>query len=116
MSIRDGKIDLTWGKVLGSSEYKLYRRVKNSAKFQLIYSGDKNQLIDSHLSDKEIYEYAISAINGNGESGLSNMINNDPSSWMNFNPMPGEPFRRSVNLYDGSRDNSGNPVELYYPK
>lgn len=116
VSIGKGEIDLTWGKVLGCTEYKLFRRIKDSAKFQLIYSGNKNHYTDTLLSGNEIDDYAITSINGNGDSGLSNVVNSDPSSWLNFDPMLGEPFRRSVNLYDGSRDNSGNPVELYYPE
>lgn len=116
LNIGKGNIDLTWGKVLGCSEYRLYRRAKNSTRFQLIYSGNKNQFTDNHLQGNDIYEYDISAVNGNGEGNKSNVINTDPASWSNFDPMPGEPFRRSVNLYDGSRDNSGNPVELYYPE
>ena len=116
LNIGAGKINLTWGKVLGCAEFKLYRRVKGSEKFQVIYHGKESWFNDCSLQPKEIYEYTVTAINGNGESELSNMVNNNPSGWMNFNPMPGEPFRRSVNLYDGSRDNSGNPVDLYYPK
>ncbi len=116
LNIDTGKIDLTWGKVLGCTEFKLYRRAKGSEKFQLIYRGKETQFNDRSLLPKEIYEYTVTAVNGNGESGLSNIVNNDPSSWLNFNPMPGEPFRRSINLYNGSRDNSGNPVDLYYPE
>ncbi|SDM49326.1 fibronectin type III domain-containing protein [Kriegella aquimaris] len=116
LDIQDENINLTWGKVLGCNEYKLYRRKKGSKKFQLIYVGNKNQFTDVHLSGNSIFEYAITAVNGNGESEMSNVVNNDPSSWLNFNPMPNEPFRRSVNLYDGSRDNSGSPVDLYYPE
>ena len=87
-----------------------------SEKFQVIYHGKEPLFNDNSLQTNKIYEYTVTAVNGNGESGLSNSLNNDPSSWMNFNPMPGEPFRRSVNLYDGSRDNSGNPVDLYYSR
>lgn len=110
------RIDLIWGKVLGCTEYRLYRRVKGSDKFQMIYRGDLSRFADGKGKDGNIYEYAVTAVNGNGESQLSHVVNSDPSYWLNFDPMPGEPFRRSVNLYDGSRDNSGNAVELYYPE
>jgi len=116
VNIGIGKIDLTWGKVLGCMEFKLYRRIQGSEKFKVIYHGKEPLFNDNSLQANKIYEYTVTAVNGNGESGLSNSLNNDPASWMNFNPMPGEPFRRSVNLYDGSRDNSGNPVDLYYPR
>ncbi len=116
LSINKGKTNITWGKVLGCTEYKLFRKLKDSRKFQLIYDGSLRQFTDNKLNDNGIYEYAVVAVNGNGESKLSNIVNSDPSSWVNFDPMPGEPFRRSVNLYDGSRDNSGNLVDLYYPE
>lgn len=112
---KSGETYLTWGKVLGSAKYKLYRREKDSEKFRLIYQGKEPHFTDKSIMSEKIYEYAVSSVNGNGESVLCRVVDNDPSNWLNFDPMPGEPFRRSVNLYDGSRDNSGNPVDLYYP-
>jgi hypothetical protein len=116
LSIGNGKIDLTWGKVLGCTEYRLYRRIKGSGKYEMVHKSDTPYFTDRSVTKGTIYEYSVTAVNGNGESGLSGSVDSDPSSWLNFDPMPGEPFRRSVNLYDGSKDNSGNPVDLYYPE
>jgi hypothetical protein len=116
LNIETGKFDLTWGRVLGCTQYRLYRRIKGSAKFQMIYRGEDSSFSDQSIHPDTIYEYAVTTVNGNGESNRSNSVNTNPSSWLNFDPMPGEPFRRSVNLYDGSRDNSGTPVDLYYPE
>jgi hypothetical protein len=43
-------------------------------------------------------------------------VDKDPDSWLNFDPMPDEPFQIGTTPYNGSNDNSGNPVELYYPE
>ncbi|GHT71140.1 hypothetical protein AGMMS50239_40160 [Bacteroidia bacterium] len=42
-------------------------------------------------------------------------MDNDPNSWLNFDPVPGEPFRR-VGTRSVGNDNMGNKVEAYYPK
>jgi len=110
------EIDLSWGTVLGCTEYRLYRKTRNTEKFRLVYKGRSTRFADKSITPGNIYEYAVTAVNGNGESLKSKPIGTDPSSWLNFDPVPGEPFRRSVNLYDGSRDNSGSPVDLYYPE
>ena len=110
LSINDRKTDLSWGQVLGCNEYKLYRRTKGSGKSQLVYKGNLNTFTDATKSE-EIVEYAVAAVNGNGDSSLSAWVDNDPDSWLNFDPMPGESFRR--NRWSGA----GNPgEELYYPE
>jgi len=116
LSIGIGKIDLTWGRVLGCTEYRLYRRIKGLGKYEMVHKSDTPYFTDRSVTKGTIYEYAVTSVNGNGESRLLGSVDSDPSSWLNFDPMPGEPFRRSVNLYDGSKDNSGNPVDLYYPE
>ncbi|MDD4922454.1 MAG: hypothetical protein PHS30_08265, partial [Bacteroidales bacterium] len=109
------KVNLTWGKVLGCTEYKLFRRVKGSEKFQLIYRGKKTRFNDLTPVPKVIYEYAVTAVNGNGESQLSGQVDNDPASWLNFDPVPGEPFRRVSSSWSGV-DNSGERPGIYYPE
>jgi hypothetical protein len=108
------QVRLTWGKVLGCEEYRLFRRIKGSEKFQLIYQGKENQFTNRVLDSKAIYEYAVSAVNGNGGSLLSGTVDNDPGSWLNFDPVPGERFRRLESKWNGV-DNSGEKTEMYYP-
>lgn len=103
------RVRLSWGQVLGSYTYKLYRRQKGDSQFKLVYIGRNNVFEDKLKVDKTIYEYAISAINKNGESKLSNAINTDPNSWLNLNPKPYEKFRRA-NTTIGTDQKS-----LYYP-
>ncbi|MDR1938871.1 MAG: hypothetical protein LBQ73_10305, partial [Tannerellaceae bacterium] len=90
----DGKqVTATWGKVLGCNEYKLYRRVEGGT-WKVVYTGSGNQYKDTLPETSGIFGYAISASNGNGESALSNPVTTDPDSWLNFEPVKGEPFRR----------------------
>jgi hypothetical protein len=109
-----GSVSVTWGQVLGCTEYRLYRRTKGSNPYKLIYKGEKNKFND-RLDNKTVYEYMVSAVNGIGESLYSPLVDNDPNSWLNFNPIPDEPFRRAGSRSIGV-DNTGNPVETYYPK
>jgi len=93
--ISSNEVALTWGKVLGCEQYKLYRRpLGASEKYSLIYQGDGNQFRDNTIRENQIYEYTVSSVNGNGEGELCFPVNNDPENWLNFDPMPGEPFRR----------------------
>ncbi len=46
-----------------------------------------------------IYEYSVTAINGNGESSRSVTCDTDPGSWLNWYP-PNFGFRRDT---EGSR-------------
>lgn len=116
LEVVSGKTKLSWGKVLGCEVYRLYRRAKGAAKFQLIYSGNKNDFTDSILNHQTIYEYSVSAVNGNGESSLCPEIDDDPANWLNFDPMPGERFRRSGNRLNGTTDAAGNLINDYYPE
>jgi len=93
IALRNGGAALTWGEVLGVREYRLYAGSK------LVYAGPLRSFTDPHAAA----EYCVSAVNGNGEGPRSLTVRTS-SSWLTFDPRPGEPFRRA-------------PVErLYYPK
>ena len=111
LKMSDGTINITWGNTLGCSNYKLYKR-KAGEQFKVIYTGNGNKFTDK--PEEGIYEYAICSSNGNGQSELSPIVTTDPDSWLNFDPMPGEPFRRTVTPR-GTMDNDGNLVNSYYP-
>jgi hypothetical protein len=102
---------LLWGQELGATESRLYRRSKGTGKYQLIYKGEGNNFEDKAI--KGLYEYVVTAINGNGESAYSHPVDNDPDNWLNFEPVPGEPFRR-VGTRSVGNDNMGNKVNTYY--
>jgi hypothetical protein len=116
--ISKNEVALSWGKVLGCDQYKLYRRpLGANDKYSLIYQGDGNQFRDNTLRNSRLYEYAVSSVNENGEGERCYAVNNDPDNWLNFDPMPGEPFRRTRMP---SRLSSGEfnleDREIYYPE
>lgn len=110
------KVDLNWGEVLGVSEYRVYRRVKGTSEFSLIHHGLAREFRDENVDvipayaelgevlnvsggskpKYAVYEYAIAAANGNGEGARCTPVNTDPGSWTNWDPKPGEGFRRNL--------------------
>ena len=107
---------LRWGEVLGVSEYRLYVRKRGETPWQLIYHGPARQYADKRpgivppfaapgsVANQlyagpayPAYEYAVSAVNGNGESETCRPVNTDPTNWLNWDPQPGEGYRRTLN-------------------
>jgi len=124
-----GAATVTWGELLGVGEYKLYARVKGAREFQLLYHGPARSYVDkrdgiqscnavpgksSPNSSALIVEYFVAAINGNGESIMSPAANTDPASWRNWDPKPGEPFRRVFGYEPDSSPQPGDQPR-YYP-
>jgi hypothetical protein len=94
VALRNGSAVLTWGEVLGVTEYRLY------AGDRLVYHGMARAFTDANPAA----QYAVSAVDGNGEGPHSMAMSADRNSWLTFDPKPGEPFRRDA-------------VEpLYYPR
>lgn len=104
-----GAATLTWGEVLGVTEYRLYARATGEKNFRLLYRGlermyiDKQAGIEAALASpdpdaasryKNLIEYCVAAVNGNGEGPRSRVADTNPASWRNWDPRPGEPFRR----------------------
>jgi hypothetical protein len=85
-ALRQNAALLTWGEVLGVTEYRLY------ADDRLVYRGPNRTFTDPHAAT----HYAVSAVSGNGEGGRSLPVSADRNSWLTFDPKPGEPFRRDV--------------------
>jgi len=59
----------------------------------------------------------VAAVNGDGEGPRSRMADTDPASWRNWDPKPGEPFRRAYSEHSVSTS-PGVATErsLYYPR
>ena len=83
--------DVSWGQQLGVSEYCLYRRRKCEDEFHLVYRGKQPFFHDNTVG---AWEYAASAVNGNGEGPLSAVRNTDENGLSNWDPQPEIPFRR----------------------
>ena len=127
----EGEATLSWGKVLGTSEYRLYRREKGAAAFKEVYRGTKRSYLDTEANvveayedpeqplppagerDFTLYEYVVTAVNGNGESAKSVPVTTNPSSWLNWDPRSGERYRRRYSTQPNWID-SGD-VTTYYP-
>jgi hypothetical protein len=129
VALTTGVATLTWGEVLGVSEYRLYARPAGATEFHLLYRGleptfvHKQQGIQACGSvprsspppqRSNFIEYYVAAVNGNGEGAKSRKVDTDPGSWRNWDPMPGEPFRR-VEGFAPDTPASSSPWARYYP-
>ena len=130
VSLGEGVATVTWGEVLGASEYRLYARLKTEKDFRLIYQG-----IERHYEDRRpffrpchtrpgrskpdaheaVVEYVVSAQNGNGTGNHSDPADTDPGSWRNWDPRPGEHFRRVTSFAEDSPA-SASEWARYYPE
>ena len=62
----------------------------------------------------DIFEYRIAAVNGNGEGAPSRTADTDPASWRNWDPRPGERFRR-VYSYPPDSPQLPGAMPRFYP-
>jgi hypothetical protein len=131
VDLAEGQAMLSWGEVLGVTEYRLYARKSGASSFVVLYRGlDRSFLHHDqflHAADPapatravlSLVEYAVSAVNGNGEGKRSRSSTSDPASWRNWNPprnAPGsEPFRRPsvVGRFGEPLNDDTGP---YYPR
>ena len=128
VDLADGAATITWGEILGVSEYRLYTRPKGSGDFRLLYSGRERRFVHRRAAIRacdpipgqpsnavDIMEYVVTASNGNGEGPRSRIADTDPASWRNWDPKPGEAFRR---LYSSDPVYPPAPAQWsrYYPE
>ena len=128
--LQPGAVALSWGEVIGIVEYRVYKRDKGQQSLVEIYRGldrsyedrDSRILTANSIpnslppnSAKTILEYCVSAVSANGEGSKSHFVDTNPDSWRNWDPKPGEPFRRAnVASRFGIAPNDGEG--FYYPK
>lgn len=113
VKLSDGAAELSWGEILGATEYRLYARPTPDKEFRLVFKGLERTYVDRRASIRacsplpsstrqasglKLVEYCVTAVNGNGESPRSRLANTDPASWRNWDPRPGEKFRRITSL------------------
>jgi hypothetical protein len=92
VELSDGAATLTWGEILGVTEYRLYARAAGTGEFRIL----------------------ARAVNGNGEGPKSRTAGTNPASWRGWDPRPGESFRRAYSLSPDS-PSSPNTESAYYP-
>jgi hypothetical protein len=134
--LQKDRIDLTWGEILGASEYRLYRRTLGETAWTRIYAGLRRTYADTRASGAippvilpgradnaldtdrgTIYEYAVSAANGNGEGAKSAARNSDPAGWCNWWP-PGQErqFKRQTGYWLPPYVDAEAVPPLHYPQ
>jgi hypothetical protein len=125
----DGSATMTWGEVLGVKEYRLYIRTKHDGEFQLLYHGRDRTYKDirpgirasvdipgkKHDHTAVLVEYCVTSANANGEGAKSRIADTNPTSWRNWDPRPGESFRR-VYSFEADSPPSPNLWPKYYPE
>ncbi len=136
LQVSNGAVRATWGSVLGAREYRLYRRKRGTPRWEQVYAGTATEFAGAALGALAafdcpglaetasraqkyvVYEYAVTAVNGNGESAKSPIVDTDPTSWLNWDPRPGEPFRRryTYNTLNYLLLGSEEQHERYYPR
>jgi hypothetical protein len=110
--VRGNNICLTWGQILGVTEYQLYRRKKGETNWRPVFSGLANEFTDRITCNPPyaepglrsaagrgstpgtIHEYALAAVNHNGEGTKSLTADTNPTSWRYWNPSPDFRFKR----------------------
>ena len=101
LDLNSSQVKLSWGSILGAGSYRLYRRTKAvKSDFNKIYEGADTFFADQKPSSGLIYEYRVTAINGNGESSYSPLATTDPKSFINWAPKGGEGFRRDTENHE----------------
>ena len=130
LKLAEGRAELSWGEILGTTEYRLYARVAGENRFGLLYHGGERTFVDHRASihacaplpaptqamaGPGVVEYYVTAVNENGESARSRLANTEPTAWRNWDPKPGEPFRRVTSVENKKLKTVGEPNENYYP-
>ena len=106
LRLAQDEVTAQWGEVLGAKEYVLYRRIVGQPTWKEIHRGvDRNyrdavkgilpatqnpgleaDALKQPVAKPAIYEYAVSVVDGVGESGKSLTATTDPASWRNWYP------------------------------
>ena len=130
------RVTLSWGEVLGTQMYRLYRREAGTDEYTLIYEGRERHFTDQeavgtrrafHLPGTldnrttsggglRIYEYAVTAVNAHGESAKSPAENTDPASWRNWYPDTELRFKRCSAFWMPPYVPTDWMPEMYYPE
>jgi hypothetical protein len=113
------RIDLTWGEILGAKEYRLYRRPLGKKNWTQVFAGPERTYADLgakgalppvelpgradnalNTDRGTIFEYAVTAVNGNGEGEKSVVENSDSAGWRNWWPAGQERrFKRQTGFW-----------------
>ena len=130
------RVMLTWGEVLGTQVYRLYRREAGTNEYTLVYEGRERHFtdreavgarrpfqlpgtLDNRTAPRDglrVYEYAVTAVNAHGESVKSPAESTDPASWRNWYPDTELKFKRRSAFWMPPYVPVGWMPEAYYPE
>ncbi|MDD4922905.1 MAG: fibronectin type III domain-containing protein, partial [Bacteroidales bacterium] len=108
-------VNLSWGQVLGADQYALYQREKGTSNFVKVYSGSDRVASVKLLDGRKVYEFSVTAANGNGESVKGIIADTDEKSVLNWYPIPGEIFRRDTESQENGYDEYNHWIEDQMP-
>ncbi len=131
-----GTVSAAWGQVLGVQAYRLQRRPAGTDRWQQVYQGAERRFDDAtatgvvppsplpglaanalhDVSGVTIYEYAVAAVNANGEGARSHPVSTDPRSWLVWRPdTPDLTFRRRTAYWQEPYVPAAQVPPLFYP-
>ncbi|XEC93773.1 SGNH/GDSL hydrolase family protein [Paenibacillus tarimensis] len=73
-NISNAGAQLTWDAVEGADIYKVYRKLASDENYALIGTATIPQISMTGMSDGQTYHVVVSAVNGKGESELSDVV------------------------------------------
>ena len=108
-------LQLNWGRILGADNYTLYKREKGTKNFKIVYNGPVTTFSAPLPSDRKIWEFCVTATNGNGESDKSSLADTDEGRLINWYPVPDEVFRRDTESQENGYDEYNHWIEQEMP-
>jgi hypothetical protein len=134
LELATGKVSASWGEILGASEYRFYRRILGQKNWNMVYRGLNRQFDDlaegvtppTYLPGRAdnamrnqtapVYEYAVTAVDENGESVKSFAVNTDPAGWLSWWPTGVERrFKRQTGFWLPPYVPAAMSPPLFYP-
>jgi hypothetical protein len=126
------QVDASWGQILGAGEYRLYRRIAGAGDqaWNMVYAGADRHFTDTSANGTcpcaalpggdakaaALYEYAVAAVNGNGEGTKGDIADTDPNSWRNWWPPDAPPrFMRQSAYFLPPYVSQAEVPPPYYP-
>lgn len=128
-----GQVRITWGEILGATGYKLYRRSPGETEFKEIFQGLAHEFTDTVASRPAfaepglkaaalrnadapvVHQYAVTAINGNGEGARSLPVDTDPRAWSNWKPTSDLRYKRRSGFWLPPYVRETDVPPAYYP-
>lgn len=130
------QVQVSWGEILGATEYVLCRRRKGAAGWTEVFRGRTTAAADRapgvvpawaepglepaatrpEPAVADIYEYAVRAVDGVGQGPLSSVADTNPASWRNWYPNTPLVFKRQSAYWRPPYVRPEQVPPPYYPR